>query len=288
MNTKTLLVLPLLLTASLSYAVEIHGHRGARAAMPENTLAAFSYALDAGVDVLEMDMQVTKDNKIVISHEPRIAPEICLGPNGETIKEPPVIHELTLEQVKKYDCGTLQNPKFKTQTPVKGEKIPTLDEVFELVEKSTAPAAKNVRFNIETKIYPFYPQLSPAPEDFVKLAAEVINRHNMSGRVIIQSFDDRTLQFVRKYMPLARTAMLVSDNHLPLVSIAKALMVDIISPDYMWILPEDVEALHDIGVQVVPWTVDTPADWDRMLALGVDGIISDDPQGLIKYLSDKK
>ena len=134
--------------------IDVHGHRGTRGTRPENTLASFREALRVGVDVLEMDMNVTKDGVVVISHEKSIGPDICLGPGGEKITQPVPIISLTLEELKKYDCGTIRNAKFPDQIPSPGEKIPTLAEVFELVKNSTEPAAAKVRFNIETKIVP--------------------------------------------------------------------------------------------------------------------------------------
>jgi glycerophosphoryl diester phosphodiesterase len=265
-------------------AILIHGHRGARAIKPENTLTAFRYALDNHIDVLEMDMNVTKDNVIVISHEPHINPEICLDERGKKITQAIAIHDLTLEEVKKYDCGTLKNPQFSTQTPSPKEKIPTLEEVFEMVENSKDPFAQKIEFNIETKIFPSQPELSPSPKDFVKLFYALLKKHKMQKRVILQSFDDRTLLEMKKLDPHVRTAQLTSDNHIDYVTVAKTSRADIISPDWHWILPDDVKRLHKIRVQVAPWTADTKESWQKLIDMKVDAIITDDPVGLKEYL----
>src|SRR3954452_22070475 len=151
------------LTTLAANKVLVHGHRGARAVRPENTIPAFEYAIQAGVDVLELDVAVTKDNIVVVSHDLEINPFICMG--GHT-REP--IRELTLEQLKKIDCGTVKNIAFPKQQPVPGTRIPTLDEVLALGVRGP------FEFNIETKISSDRPTLTPPPEVFVKLVYDVI------------------------------------------------------------------------------------------------------------------
>src|ERR1041385_2049504 len=128
--------------------VQVHGHRGARAMRPENTIPAFEYAIAAGVDVLELDMAVTRDNVVVVSHDPYLAPPICTGPAPRA-----VIRQLTLAEVKQWDCGGTQNRAVPKQQTVPGTRIPTLDEVFALAHKG------KFDFNIETKIFADKPEL---------------------------------------------------------------------------------------------------------------------------------
>ena len=115
---------------SASAQIQVHGHRGARAMRPENTLPAFEYAIAQGVDALELDMAVTRDNVIVVSHDPILHPPVCSGPRDRA-----VIHELTLAEVKQWDCGAKQNPGFPKQQTAAGTRMPTLDEVFDLAPK---------------------------------------------------------------------------------------------------------------------------------------------------------
>src|SRR5262249_38056476 len=135
-----LIMSPLSISWPAGPRILVHGHRGARAMRPENTMPAFEYAIEIGADVLEMDVAVTRDNILVISHDPHINPEICKGPSPGI-----AIHDLPLAKLREYDCGALKNPNFPKQMPVPGTRIPTLDEVLSLAARS------NVQFNIETK-----------------------------------------------------------------------------------------------------------------------------------------
>ena len=268
--------------------IDVHGHRGTRGTRPENTIAAFREALRVGVDVLEMDMNVTKDGVIVISHEKSIVPDICLGPEGKKLEKPVPIISLTLEELKQYDCGTIRNAKFSTQVPSPGEKIPTLAEVFELVKNSTEPAAAKVGFNIETKIVPGEPEMSPEPEAFAKLVVDTVAKYGMTKRTIVQSFDWRTLKAVKKLEPGIKISQLTEAVLVDLVAVAKASQADIISPEFKWINKEVVDYLHANGIKVAPWTLNDKKDIDNAVNWGVDAIITDYPDELIKYLKEKE
>jgi len=251
----------------------VHGHRGARAVRPENTLPAFEYAIKAGVDVLELDMAVTKDNVVVVSHDAHLTAPVCTGPRDRA-----AIRDLTLAQVREYDCGAKQNPQFPKQQIVPGTKMPTLDEVFAMAKSS------RVEFNIETKILPMEPALAPSPAEFVKLVLAVIRKHDLEKRVILQSFDFRTLHAMKKIAPNMRLSALYSGAPKDFVEIAKEAGAGIVSPVYPLVKPELVEAAHKAGLQVVPWTPNRPDDWQRMVDAKVDAIISDDPAELIAFL----
>jgi glycerophosphoryl diester phosphodiesterase len=265
-------------------AVLVHGHRGSRGTRPENTLAAFAEALRVGVDVLELDMDVTKDDVVVVSHEQHVTPELCLGPDGARLSAPVAIRSLTLKELKGFDCGSLPNTRFPRQRASPGERMPTLEEVFDLVERSTQPAAARVQFNIETKLAPGRPELSPEPERFAALVAALVKKRGLGRRVILQSFDHRTLRAMRVLLPEVRLSALTSDNTLNYVSLAKELGAAIVSPDREWITAADVAALHAAGVQVAPWTANNEAEWSLLVAMGVDAIITDYPEDLIAYL----
>jgi len=268
--------------------IEVHGHRGARARFPENTLPAFEYAMKLGADYLEMDMAVTKDGVIVISHDPEVSGLICLDPHGKPIQDPPLIHTLTLKQVQSYDCGTLKNLRFSSQTPVPGTHIPTLDQVFEMVQKNKDPHAKTVRFNIETKIFKDHPEYSIDPDSFVKKFLKVVKNHNMEKRVILQSFDFRTLDAIWKDEPAIPRVALIEDANEDMIQIAKDHHVNIISPNFSIINKSTVQKLHALGVKVVPWTADDETVWKELVSMNVDGIISDDPEALMHYLAKEE
>jgi len=257
--------------------IVVHGHRGARAMRPENTIPAFQYAIGAGVDVLELDMGVTKDGVIVVSHDPYLEPPVCWGPHLKT-----AIHTLTLAEVRQWDCGKMRNPLFPKQTPIPGTRMPTLDEVFDL-----APG-NQVQFNIETKIFADHPELSPGPEEFVKLVLALVRKHHLETRVMLQSFDFRTLRAMKQIaQEIKRVALWEGDANRDFVSIAKEAEATVISPYYKQVTPEKVAAAHAAGLEVVPWTVNTPADWDKLIDAKCDAIISDDPGELIAYLKSK-
>jgi len=264
-------------TAADTNRILVHGHRGARAMRPENTIPAYEYAIKAGVDALEMDMAVTKDNVIVMSHDPILHGPVCTGP-----RESAVIHELTLAEVREWDCGAVQNPHFPKQQAIPGTRMPTLDDVLSLSTQG------HFEYNIETKSFPDKPEYTPSPEEFVRLFLEQVRKHHLEKRVMLQSFDFRTLIAARKLAPEIRRVALTESDERDFAAIAKeAGEAQIVSPNYNLVTKEKVQAAHKAGLQVVPWTVNTPADWDKLIDAGVDAIISDDPAALIAYLKAK-
>ena len=262
--------------AGAATRIEVHGHRGARGLRPENTIPAFEYAIAQGVDVLELDMGITKDGVVVVSHDSILRAPVCTGP-----KEQAVIYESTLAELRQWDCGATRNPQFARQQPVPGTRIPTLDDVFDLASKGT------FRFNIETKIEVAHPEWTPSPEEFVRRVLAVIRKHHLEKRVILQSFDFRTLHQMKKQAPEIELSALYSGKPKSFVEIAKEGGAPIISPEYKLVTPEQVQAAHAAGVKVVPWTANQPADWDKLITAGVDAIISDDPAALIAHLKAK-
>lgn len=265
-----------LMRAEATSRILVHGHRGARARRPENTIPAFRYAIDQGVDVLELDVAVTKDNVAVVSHDPLINATICSGP-----KTGIPIHTLTLAELHQYDCGAKRNPNFPTQAPVPGTHIPTLDEVFDLSQGTT------VWFNVETKIFADKPELTPGPEQFTRMILDLIRKHGIEKRVILQSFDPRTLRVMKKLDPsIPRAALFETNRDWP--EVAREFEATLYSPDFHLVTKERVAQAHASGLQVAPWTVDTPEDWQKMVDAKVDAIITDDPASLIAWLKEKK
>jgi glycerophosphoryl diester phosphodiesterase len=258
--------------------IAVHGHRGARARLPENTIPAFEYAIQAGVDVLEMDMAVTRDNVIVISHDPVLEGPVCSGPRPSA-----VIRTLTLAEVRQWDCGAVRNPRFPGQRPIPGTRMPALDEVFRLADRG------RFAFNIETKIFRDHPEYTPSPEEFAGLVLEKIRQYKLESRVILQSFDFRTLAAMRKLAPQIRLSALVENDSRDFPAIAaEAANAEIVSPEFHLVTAAKVAAAHAAGGQVVPWTANTPADWDMLIAAKVDAIISDDPAELIAHLKRRR
>jgi glycerophosphoryl diester phosphodiesterase len=253
----------------------VHGHRGARARRPENTLPAFRYALEQGVDVLELDVAVTRDNVLVISHDPLINPTICSGP-----KLGIPIHTLTRAELDAYDCGAKRNPGFPDQVPVPGTRIPNLNDVFELSK------GNSVQFNVETKIFADKPELTPDPETFTKMILDLVKKHGLESRVILQSFDPRTLRVMKRLDPSIRRAALWETQR-DWKQVAAEFEATLFSPEQRLVTKEHVDQAHAMGMEVVPWTADKPADWQKLVDAGVDAIISDDPAALIAWLKER-
>jgi glycerophosphoryl diester phosphodiesterase len=270
--------LPALFLPPMSGAtrIQVHGHRGARAVLPENTLPAFEHAISVGADVLELDLAVTKDNVLVASHDPVLNPKICQGPLSTR-----VIREMTLAELKRWDCGSLQNPDYPKQKTVPGTRVPTLDEVFALANKG------DFQFNVETKIFADKPQHTPPPLEFSKLVLDAIRKHGLESRVIVQSFDFRTLKEMKRLAPEIRLSALYGMGIHSFAAIAAEAEAHIISPNYVLVTPGKVAAAQKAGYEVVPWTANTPRDWDALIQAKADAIITDNPAELIAYLKAK-
>jgi glycerophosphoryl diester phosphodiesterase len=294
-------------------AFDIEAHRGGRALFPENTLPSFANALSMGVNTLELDIGVTSDGTIVVSHERGLNPDLARNADGVYVTPPgtPFVR-LRFEEVRKYDVGQIRPgsryaAQFPDQHAVPGTPIPTLREVFDLVRKS---GDRNVRLNIETKIDPHHPDESPDPERFVALLLDFLKAEKFADRVMIQSFDWRTLQRIQKLAPAIPTVYLTlqkgsgatifldkaSDwtagfdpaehgNSVP--GAIKAAGGAIWSPYFGDVDPGLIAESHRLGLAVVVWTVNKPADMVRMIDMGVDGIISDRPD-LLRNIAGEK
>lgn len=256
----------------------VHGHRGCRAVRPENTRAAFQHALRAGVDVLEMDLAVTADDVVVVSHDPTLNPKICRGRGGEEIAPGIPIRSLTYAELARYDCGAVRHPDYPQQVPVPGSRIPRLEEVLARGKRSA------VWFNIETKIPADHPEWTVPPERFAALVLEVVRRQGVESRTILQSFDYRSLRAMKRLAPKLRLAALDEEGQQDFVALARSAEADIISPRWDLVTSEKVRAARAAGLQVVPWTANTPEQWRRLIDAGVDAIITDDPEALIAFL----
>lgn len=260
----------------------IHGHRGCRALRPENTLPAFEHALKLGVDVLELDMAVTKDNRILVSHDPHISPKICRNWDGTALTGEVAIRSLTLKEAQRYDCGAIKHPEYPKQVPAPHTPPPTLEQVFEL-----ARAYPKVHFNIETKIFAKEPELTPSPQEFARLVVDIVRKYKLESRVIVQSFDPRTLREVRKIAPSIRLAVL-SEDGVGYIELAQGMGAEIVSPRYTKLTAADVKRAHALKMQVVPWTANDEASWKNLVDMGVDAIITDDPESLARFLGRSK
>ncbi len=305
---KANLMATILLAGAVCASAEtilVHAHRGGRAARPENTLASFEYGIEQGADVLELDLAVTKDNVLVVSHSPYLTQPVSGDPrmaaavaNERRCDGPPVppgtlIHSLTLAELKQYDCGAHTLPAFPHQVAVPHTPIPTFDEVLDLAPMGT------FQFNVETKIFPNRPEITPSPEEFVAMIDKAVKKRNLESRVILQSFDFRTLRAMKALDPQIRLSALfgkaqydgfmgITDPDKSFAHIAKITGADILSPDASLVTLEEVKTAHDLGLQVAPYTANTEAEWKRLEDAHVDAIITDDPAGLLAWLRAQK
>ena len=261
------------------------GHRGCRGIMPENTIPAMLKAVELGVTTLEMDIVFTKDSVAILSHEPFFNHEITTGPGGKYIDEKDErkynIYQMGYKETQQYDVGLKPHPRFASQQKVKTTK-PSLAALIDSVELYLSiNNLPKVDYNIETKTSPATDNIyHPAPEEFVMQLMKVIKSKGIENRVIIQSFDFRTLQVLHKHYPAVRTAMLIEDyDKRTLAKQLKALgfTPTIYSPAYSLANKEMVEACHSKKIKIIPWTVNDKATIDALKLLGVDGIISDYP-----------
>lgn len=288
-------------------ALDLQGHRGARGLAPENTLPAFAKALGIGVSTLELDCAVTKDGVVVVSHDSTLNPDITRGPDGKWLEgEGAPIRNITYDELRRYDVGRIKpggayEKRFPHQQPVDGTSMPRLADVFALARKA---GNEQVRFNIETKISPLHPERTVSPEVFARAFIAVIRKARMEKRVTIQSFDWRTLAVVQKEAPEITTVYLTAQQgfmnniqadkpaspwtaglHVSqfggsISRMVKAAGGAVWSPHSGELTREQVREAQALGLKVVVWTVNEPADVRRLIEWGVDGIISDYPDRL--------
>jgi len=292
---------------------DLQAHRGGRGLAPENTLAAFSKAIDLGVNTLELDIGLTADGVVVISHDTALNPDHTRDANGAWLapKSGATVRSLTLAQLQSYDVGRL-NPasnygkQFALQIPQDGERIPTLAALFDHV-RARGAAAATVRFNIETKIDPTKPEETAAPEPMVRALLAEIDKSQMGSRVTVQSFDWRTLALVgqlapqlpRAYLSSARTlkdsrwtagldaANFASTPQLVKAAAGKSEGPLTWSPAYNDLTPAAIKEAQGLGFKVLPWTVNQRADMLRLMDWGVDGIITDYPDVLRDLIRER-
>lgn len=266
-------------------SIDIQGHRGCRGLMPENTIEAFDKAIDLGVHTLELDVVVSKDNIVVVSHEPFMNHEICLTPAGNEIDETKEkaynLYQMTFDSIKQFDCGSKVHPKFPDQQKLETYK-PTLDEVLK-VSKSKNP---EIKFNIELKAKPKYDDIyTPKPATFLTLVLNVLEKNNVLEQTNLQSFDLRILEEIKKQSPDMAVALLVEEDEIIQDKLSQlSYSPEIISPFYRILNSETVKNLQSENFKVIPWTVNEIDDLELMIAFEVDGIITDYPDRLIELL----
>ncbi len=258
-------------------------HRGGRGLMPENTIPAMKKALDLGVQTLEMDAVISKDKQVVVSHDTYMSSAFALKPDGQPVtadEEKKInLYQLTYAEIKKFDVGSKPHPQFSEQQKFPTYK-PLLADLIDSVETyAKAKGLPQPLYNIEIKSTPATDGVyHPAPAEFVELVIGVCKAKNLGKRLTIQSFDVRPLQLIHKQYPdIALSYLTANPKSLTENLALLGFTPPIYSPYYKTVTSETVKASHQQGMRIIPWTVNTKAEIESLVQLGVDGIISDYP-----------
>lgn len=273
---------------------DVHGHRGCRGLLPENTIPAFLKATDLGCDFLEMDVVISADGQVVVSHEPWMDHRICLDPSGDPIAEADErqhnLFLMTAARIREYDCGSLEHPDFPGQDQRKAFK-PLLRNLLEMVDEhallsGVAPPSFNIELKSDSALYGTF---QPSPPEFVRIVLGVIDEIGLGDRCILQSFDPAILEVLHAERPEIPLAFLVEDAATLEQQLARlSFPPKIYSPHYSLANTALLSAVRAKDMELVVWTVNEPVDIKRMLDLGVDGIISDFPDRVITLLDNRE
>lgn len=296
--------------------IDVQGHRGGMAFMPENTVASFTNGAKLGARTLELDVIISKDGQVVVSHDAYMSSVIMRKPDGSDITKEEekslVLYKMTYAEIRAYDSGTKPHPSFPEQAKIKTYK-PLLSELIDSVEAYTKKNhLKPIYYNVEIKTTPTGDGIyTPAPEEFLKIMMPVLNKENLGERLIVQSFDVRPLQILHKIQPEIKLSLLTFGNpdvianfqKQGLISATDSKAINSISastggidndlknlgftpysynPYYTTVTKEVVDKAHAAKTLIIPWTVDQEKDMVTLGEMGVDGIISDYPDKLVK------
>ena len=280
-HTKTILI-----DSSMNiHDFDKQGHRGCRGLMPENTIPAMLHALDLGVTTLEMDVCITKDKKVIVSHDAYFSHDITTKADRTFIEEKDEksykLYNMTYEETQQYDVGMKPHPRFSKQQKLSVHK-PLLSDLLDSVQQYMMTRKRPFPyFNIETKTQPATDNIfHPGPDEFVELLMAVIKEKGIDERTIIQSFDFRTLQYLHAHYPSIKTAMLIegSDKRTLNEQIKDLGFVPTIySPAYQLVNDDLIKQCHQQNVKIIPWTVNDKTKIEELKRAGVDGVISDYP-----------
>ena len=270
------------------HPIQIHGHRGARGLFPENSLIAIKAGIEAGCDAIEVDLCVTRDNQLVIHHNPKLSPHLVRDANTQWITGSPRIRQQTLQQLKTYDIGRI-NPeceyaaRFPKQQAVDGTRIPALAEFVALVKACNSP----IIYNLELK-NTADPKTMPAVSDYVDLVIQAIKKHAIVERVFLQSFDLQLVTAMKSRLPELKVGWITKpESGMSTAKIRASIIASgatVWSSNHRGLDADDVRSAHDLGLEVYVWTVNAEPDMQRVVDLGVDAITTDYPNRLFTLL----
>ncbi|MFK8005343.1 MAG: glycerophosphodiester phosphodiesterase family protein [Saprospiraceae bacterium] len=275
-------------------SIDWQGHRGARGLLPENTIPAFIKALEYPVTTLELDVAISKDKKVIVTHEPWFNHKISSHPDGKPILEKEekniLIYEMTYKEIKKYDVGSRGNERFPDQQPMKVFK-PSLNDLVKAVDEYCEKTGRTKpNFDIEIKSEEaYYGKLTPHPEEYVRLVLETCKATGIENRCNLQSFDIDILEEINQQNPSMVVAYLIDNEDLPEDNLKKiTFKPNIYSPYFKLLSKEVIDRMHKKNIKVIPWTVNEKEDMKKMIEIGVDGIITDYPNYIEAVISSKK
>lgn len=270
--------------------IEIQGHRGARGLFPENTISTFIEALKLGVDGIEMDVVISKDHQVVVSHEPWMSGLYCTKPNGELVEkeleESYNLYQINYAEITQFDCGIRGNALFPSQQKI-AERKPLLSEVIEAVEAYiTTHNLPSIKYSIEIKTeingdHLFHPE----PATFVKLVYEELKKYNILSRTILMSFDVRILQALKHIKVIVPLCYLIENTDSLDVNLERlGFTPDIYGPEFIVINEQLITDLQRKNIRLITWTVNEPEDMKHLIAMGVTTLITDYPNKAINLL----
>ena len=271
----------------------VHAHRGGAAIYPENTIPAMLHAVEIGVPMLELDLHVTRDSQVVVSHDAYMNPIKALKPNGDDIPVDSArmysIYSMTYDSLKRYDVGSRPNPAFPNRKNLKCS-VPLVSDLIDSVEHSTqSKGLCPVGYNIEIKSWPDKDGIySPDYRTFADLCMRVLLSKNLGDRLLLQCFDPRTLNYVHEKYPNVRLSYLVEDMTVDFDELMKRInfVPQVISPNHAMVDSAFMDKSRKLGMEVAPWTVDEKDEILRLRTLGVDAIITNRPDSVMTWLKD--
>ena len=279
------------ISSPASRPLEVHGHRGCRGLLPENTIPAFLHALALGVDVLEMDVIISADHQVVVSHEPWLSAHLCLDTAGQPISPTTErdynLYQLPYATIRQADCGCVPQPNFPHQQLHSAPK-PLLSEVLATVEAQAIQSRQPIRYSIEIKSDPAGDGIyHPAPPKFLELVIAELATAGVEPRTSILSFDPRVLRLAHSYYPSQRLCLLVEDGRPWLTSVDELGFVPaVFGPNYQTATATAIQELRQTfpTIHLVPWTVNDVPTMRQLREWGIDGITTDYPDLLLKEL----
>jgi len=266
------------------------GHRGCRGLLPENTIESFKEAIKLGVHAIELDVVVSGDNQIVVSHEPFMSQTYCLKPDGEelTIDEDQKfnLYDMSYDEIKQFDCGLKAHPRYLDQKNKKAYK-PLLKDVIDACENFTKKDSRElIDYIIEIKSNPqYYNTFYPEPEAYVKLVLETISEYGFKNRIILKSFDVAILNEIKKQQPEIKISLLINREEVISDKLKQLeFKPEILGPYFELLTKEVVAEYQNLGFHIFTWTVNEISDIERIQSYGVDGIITDYPNRFVEVL----